>query len=53
MEFKTPNCVQFRFLGVVSEHLVSRLPMVKIWLTEGSLPAGHYGFRFRWGPKIS
>ncbi|CAE7635772.1 unnamed protein product [Symbiodinium microadriaticum] len=32
---------------LVFEHETSLLPMIKLWLKEGQLPAGFYGFRFR------
>ncbi|CAJ1437309.1 unnamed protein product, partial [Effrenium voratum] len=32
---------------LVFEHPTTLLPLVKIWLTSGTAPAGHYGFRFR------
>lgn len=35
--------------GLIFEHAVTLLPMVKIWITESiQMPAGLYGFRFRW-----
>ena len=37
--------------GLIFEHETSLLPMIKLWLKEGQLPAGEYGFRFRHVPR--